>query len=108
MQLGTFPHGHRGESGREHVEHLLHFVADLKPKSLPDNHMPAGSKLSVENFFDHLGAHLVVARVLITGVVTDLQDLTLHLLLHVGVLHPGQFQCVQHLSVSLRIVCCQH
>jgi len=35
-------------------------------------------------FFDHLGSVLVVGRVLLAGVDAHLQDLSLHVVVHVG------------------------
>ena len=48
----TSPYTHRQCSGKEHVEELLHFITELKSKSLTHHHMPAGSKLLVQNLFN--------------------------------------------------------
>ena len=48
----TSPYTHRQCSGKEHVEELLYFITELKSKSLPHHHMPAGSELLIQDLFN--------------------------------------------------------
>merc|ERR1711892_238733 len=85
--LRTFPDTDRQGPCKEHVEQLLHLVAQLEPKPLPYHHVPTGAKLFVQNFFYHLSTHFIISCMLLTGIGTNLHDILLHGLIHVCVAH---------------------
>ena len=54
----TLPETDGCVASKEHVEKVLDFMSDFKPKPHPHHHMPRWTKLLIHRILDHLSSSL--------------------------------------------------
>lgn len=89
--LRAFPEDYGEIATKEKIQNVLRFIGNLEAEAFADTSVPERSELLVHCLLDRLRGEFIVLGVLLASRRYHFDSLSLHFLLHVGMLKRKEF-----------------